>query len=313
MKRWLFLDVVIRKSATILKLLSSKDEPLLIGRNPFFVLNLGLNIFNAVRWLNFQGDGFAGQRLDKNLHSTTETQHQMKRWLFLDVVIRKSATILKLLSSKDEPLLIGRNPFFVLNLGLNIFNAVRWLNFQGDGFAGQCLDENLHSATETQHQMKRWLFLDVVVGKSAAILKLLAGEDKPLLIGRNTFLVLNLGLDVLNAVGRFHLQRDGLAGQGLHENLHASPQTQDEMKRRLLLNVVVGQGTTIFQLLPREDQPLLVGWDAFLVLDFCLDILDAIRGLDLESDGLARQGFDEDLHFEIVEASMRTNEVGKIN
>ena len=51
----------------------------------------------------------------------------------------------------------------------------------------------------------------------------------------------------------------------------------------------------------------------FLVLDFCLDILDAIRGLDLESDGLARQGFDEDLHFEIVEASMRTNEVGKIN
>jgi len=79
MKRRLFLDVVVGKSAAIFKLLAGKDEPLLIGRNPFFVLNLGFDIFNAVRWFNFQRDGLAGQRLDKNLHSTTETQHQMKR------------------------------------------------------------------------------------------------------------------------------------------------------------------------------------------------------------------------------------------
>jgi hypothetical protein len=31
--------------------------------------------------------------------------------------------------------------------------------------------------------MKRRLFLDVVIGKGAAILKLLAGEDKALLVG----------------------------------------------------------------------------------------------------------------------------------
>ena len=31
-------------------------------------------------------------------------------------------------------------------------------------------------------------------------------------------------------------------------------------------------------------------------LDLCLDILDGITGLDLEGDGLTREGFDEDLH-----------------
>ena len=43
-------------------------------------------------------------------------------------------------------------------------------------------------------------FLDVVVGKSAAIFELLAGEDETLLIGRDTLLVLDLGLDVLDGV-----------------------------------------------------------------------------------------------------------------
>jgi len=44
------------------------------------------------------------------------------------------------------------------------------------------------------------LLLDVVVRKSAAVLELLASEDEALLIWGNTFLVLNLGLDVLNGV-----------------------------------------------------------------------------------------------------------------
>ena len=37
-----------------------------------------------------------------------------------------------------------------------------------------------------------------------------------------TFLVLDLALDVVNSVGRLNLQSDGLAGQGLNENLHAA-------------------------------------------------------------------------------------------
>jgi hypothetical protein len=41
------------------------------------------------------------------------------------------------------------------------------------------------------------LLLDVVVGQSAAILELLAGEDEALLVRRNALLILDLGLDVV--------------------------------------------------------------------------------------------------------------------
>ena len=60
-----------------------------------------------------------------------------------------------------------------------------------------------------------------------------------------------------------------------------------------LLDVVVRQSPSIFQLLAGEDQSLLVGWDALLVLDFALDIVDGVGGLHLEGDSLAREGLDE--------------------
>ena len=60
-----------------------------------------------------------------------------------------------------------------------------------------------------------------------------------------------------------------------------------------LLNIVVGERATIFELFAGEDQTLLIGWDAFLVLDLALDIVDRIGGFDLEGDSLAREGLDE--------------------
>ena len=68
--------------------------------------------------------------------------------------------------------------------------------------------------------MERRLLLDVVVGERAAVLELLAREDEALLIRRNALLVLDLRLHVVNRVGRLDLEGDGLAGEGLHENLH---------------------------------------------------------------------------------------------
>ena len=59
------------------------------------------------------------------------------------------------------------------------------------------------------------------------------------------------------------------------------------------MDVVVAQGSAIFELLAGEDEALLVRGDAFFVLDFRLDVVDCVRGLDLESDGLAGEGFDE--------------------
>jgi hypothetical protein len=60
-----------------------------------------------------------------------------------------------------------------------------------------------------------------------------------------------------------------------------------------LLDVVVRQGAAILKLLASEDETLLVWGNALLVLDLALHIVDGVGGLDLEGDGLARQGLNE--------------------
>lgn len=70
--------------------------------------------------------------------------------------------------------------------------------------------------------------------------------------------------------------------------LGATPKSQHEVERGLLLDVVVGEGAPVLQLFPGEDETLLVGRDALFVLDLGLHILDGVRRLDLEGDGLAR-------------------------
>ena len=67
--------------------------------------------------------------------------------------------------------------------------------------------------------MKSRLLLDVVVGKGTAIFELLSGKDKTLLIRGNSFLVLDLGLDVVNGVAGLDIKGDGLTSKGLYENL----------------------------------------------------------------------------------------------
>jgi len=48
--------------------------------------------------------------------------------------------------------------------------------------------------------MESRLLLDVIVGESATVLKLLAGKDQALLVRRNALLVLDLALYVIDSV-----------------------------------------------------------------------------------------------------------------
>ena len=144
MKGRFFLDVVVGQGSAILKLLSGEDQSLLVWRDAFFVLDLGLDVFNGVGWLDVQGDGLSSESLDKDLHSSSKSEHQMESRLLLDVVVRESSAILKLLSGKDQSLLIWRDAFLILNLGLNVFDGVSRLDVQGDGLSCEGLDENLH-------------------------------------------------------------------------------------------------------------------------------------------------------------------------
>merc|ERR1712240_143726 len=191
----------------------------------------------------------------------------MEGRLLLDVVVGERPTVLQLLASEDQPLLIRGDSFLILNLSLDILNTVAGLNFQSDGFASQSLYEDLHASSQPEDKVEGGLLLDVVVGERPAILQLLAGEDQPLLVRGDSLLVLDLGLNVLNAIAGLNLQRDGLAGQGLHEDLHASSQPEDKVEGGLLLDVVVGERSAVLELLASKDQPLLVRGDSLLVLD----------------------------------------------
>jgi len=228
--------------------------------------------------------------------ATTQAKDEMEGRLFLDVVIRESAAIFELLTGEDESLLVRGDALLVLDLGLHVLDRVGGLDVQGDGLAGQRLDEDLHTTTEAEHEMEGGLLLDVVVAQGAAILELLAREDETLLVGRDALLVLNLGLDILDGVGSLNIKGDRLTGEGLDEDLHATAEAQDEVKSGLLLDVVVGEGAAILKLLSSEDKTLLVRGDALLVLDLGLHIVDGVRGLNLKGDGLAGKGLDEDLH-----------------
>ena len=79
--------------------------------------------------------------------------------------------------------------------------------------------------------MEGGLLLDIVIRQSAAILELLAGEDKTLLIRGDTLLVLDLLLDVVDGVRRLHLKGDGLTRKGLDENL--LEESRNKAKRKL--------------------------------------------------------------------------------
>ena len=80
----------------------------------------------------------------------------------------------------------------------------------------------------------------------------------------------------------------------------SSSKSQDQVESGFLLDVVVGKGSSVLELLTSEDKSLLIWWDTFLVLDLGLDVLDGISWLDIKGDGLAGESLNENLHVEFL-------------
>lgn len=59
------------------------------------------------------------------------------------------------------------------------------------------------------------------------------------------------------------------------------------MQGGFLLDIVVAQGATVFELFASKNEALLIRRNSFLVLDLALDVVNGVAGLDLESDGLS--------------------------
>jgi len=231
------------------------------------------------------------------LVSTSESQYKMESWLLLDVVIWKSSSILKLLSSEDKSLLIWWNSFLILNFGFYIFNGVSWLNIKSNGFSSESLDEDLHTSSKSEDQVESGFFLNVIVWKSSSIFKLLSSKDKSLLIWRDSFLILDFSFNILNCVSWFDIKGDCLSSKSLYEDLHTSSKSENEMESGLFLNIVIGEGSAVLELLSGEDESLLIWWDTFFILDLSLNIFNGVCWLNIKGDSFTCECFDENLHF----------------
>merc|ERR1719198_204439 len=65
-----------------------------------------------------------------------------------------------------------------------------------------------------------------------------------------------------------------------------SSESENQVKSRLLLDVVIGEGSSILKLLTGEDESLLIWWNTFFILNFGFDVLDGVGWLDIESNCL---------------------------
>merc|ERR1712199_99300 len=68
------------------------------------------------------------------------------------------------------------------------------------------------------------------------------------------------------------------------------------MEGGLLLDVVIGESSAVFELLTSEDKSLLVWRNTFFVLDLGFDVLNGVSWLNIKGNGLTSEGLDEDLH-----------------
>ena len=81
----------------------------------------------------------------------------------------------------------------------------------------------------------------------------------------------------------------------------------------LFLNVVVRHGPFTFELFSGKYEPLLIGWDAFLILDLGFDTVDCFRSLNFNCYGFPGQCLDKDLHCaEATEQGKCQNSTGSL-
>lgn len=76
-------------------------------------------------------------------HATPQAKHQVECIFLPDIVVRERASLLELLATEDEALLVGRHTLSVLELLLHHLDRVRGFDNKGDGLPSERFDEEL--------------------------------------------------------------------------------------------------------------------------------------------------------------------------
>jgi hypothetical protein len=84
------------------------------------------------------------------------------------------------------------------------------------------------------HHIYFVLVLNPIIPNHQVIIhQLHVSKHKLLMTDWNAFLVADFGFDVVDGVGCFHAQRDGLASERLHEDLHTGDLQQGGSTQRI--------------------------------------------------------------------------------
>jgi len=78
----------------------------------------------------------------------------------------------------------------------------------------------LRTTAQAEHKVQGGFLLDVVITQGPSVLQLFTGKDEALLVWGDPFLVLDLGLDIVDGVRRFDLEGNRLTREGFDEDLH---------------------------------------------------------------------------------------------
>lgn len=76
--------------------------------------------------------------------TSAEAEHKVNGVLGLDSVISERLVVIKLLALEDQPLLVNRYSFTVVDHLLELLNGVGSLHLHGKSLTRESLDEDLH-------------------------------------------------------------------------------------------------------------------------------------------------------------------------
>lgn len=124
--------------------------------------------------------------------------------------------------------------------------------------------------------MESAFLLNIIIGKGSAIFQLFTSKDKALLVWWDTLFILDFALHVVDGVGTLNFECNGFSGKSFHEDLHTATKSEDEVKCRFFLDIVIRECSAVLKLLSGKYEPLLVWWDTFFILDFAFNVVDGI-------------------------------------
>ena len=163
-------DVVGPEGAVIFELSTGKREPLLLRTNSLLISELLLDVFNGIRSFNLERDGCSGEAVestDVDPHARQPVKHKIEDRFCLDAMLPQRTATFKLLAIKDEALLVWRNGFLVMDLGLDSFDRVRWLDPEGNQSpCREDLDKDEHTCMVIYTENVRVALVSVQANKS---------------------------------------------------------------------------------------------------------------------------------------------------